>query len=137
MIFYLIFKNGLGSFSREFLEIGCLYYNFKSNFVTTQSQRVVSTNGICRRRVRVFQCAKSLKVHIFSLDSHSLYQVHQKNIKNCHFEACFKLPHPLRSFMLYRMKRQILKKKFWLKNCTSNPPNDLNLQYIPLIWTKF
>ena len=28
-------------------------------------------------------------------------------------------------------------KKFWPKNVTSNPPNDMNLQYISLLWTKF
>ena len=28
-------------------------------------------------------------------------------------------------------------KKFWPKNFTSNPPNDMNLQYISLLWTKF
>ena len=66
--------------------------------------------------------AKISKVHIlclenlrgkrlFSPDSHSSCQVHYKNVKNYHFEARFELPHSLWSFMLYRMKRQILKKK--------------------------
>ena len=63
----------------------------------------------------MFQFAKSLKVDIFRPDSHSLSQDHYKNVKNCHLEACLEVAHPLRSFMIYRMKRQILKKCFGLK----------------------
>ena len=77
------------------------------------------------------------KVYVFHSDSHSLGQTYYKNLKNSKIKAYLGVAHPLQSFMMYRMKRLILKIKFWIKNRTSNPPNDLNLQYIPLPWTKF
>ena len=86
---------------------------------------------------RVYQCAKSLKVYVFRPDSHSLGQTYYKNLKNSKIKAYIGVAHPLQSFMMYHMKRLILKIKFWLKNRSSNPPNDLNLLYIPLLWTKF
>ena len=77
-------------------------------------------------RVRAFQCVKSTKMYIFIPDSHSLFQVRQKNAKNCHFEACYGVAISVRSFIYIRMKRKILNRKFWLRNRTSDPPNGLN-----------
>ena len=117
------FKDSKNMFTITFLSSERACYN------------IVTDHNICI--IRVFQCDKSYKVQIFSPVSNSTS--HMSFITTTFFDlmTIFEVAHHLQSFMKCSMKWLILKKKFWLKNCTSNPPNDLNLQHIPYFGPNF
>ena len=70
----------------------------------------------------------------FSPDSHFLDQACLKIAKNLTINVYLASPESSKIYVLLYVARTPVKKQFLLKNNSSKPPNDLNFQYISLLF---